>query len=60
MMDSARHVIECHLNSMSGRGLNLSCSTNQNAAIKSKNTDRTRYTTGAVSLSANDVASYKH
>jgi hypothetical protein len=45
------------LNSVSG--LNLSCSTNQNVAIICRNTDCTRYTTGAVSLSANHVASYK-
>ena len=45
-------------NSVSVLVSNLSCSTNQNVAIKSKNTDCTRYTTGAVILSANHVASY--
>jgi len=47
------------LNSVSGLVSNLSCSTNQNVAIKFKNPYRTRHTSDAVSLSAHHVSSSK-
>ena len=47
------------LNSASGLESNRSRSTNQIAPIQNENTHGTRYTAGAVSLSANHVASYK-
>jgi len=45
------------LNSVSGLASNRGRSTNQIAPIQTENTDCTRYTTGAVSLSANHGAS---
>ena len=57
--DGAGDVHAGELKLSVGSGIDRSCSTNQIAPIQTESTHCTRYTTGAVSLSANHVASYK-